>query len=125
MSSKKLSGSSEAANFSNQPFYASFNCNQNKLSDETTELAPCLAQLSISDHDLLDDITDETEYDHVIDLLQKTQKAARQTLKDAKRFIDVSSQSINPLAATQIEPLAIARRVPQINLHKFSCNFTA
>ena len=83
---------------------ASLNCNQDELSDETTELEHCLAQSLTADHELLDAITGDAEYDQVFNHYQNTQNAALQTLQAVKRTIVASSQPINPVSTMQIEP---------------------
>ena len=95
------------------------------MNDETTELEHCLDLSRTADHELSDAITDDTEHDQVFDQCQETQKVARQTLQAAKRLIADSSQPINPLATTQIEPTRITPRLPQINLPSFSGDLTA
>ena len=83
-----------------------------------------MTQSSNADHELLDAIFDDSEYDQVFDQCQETQKAARQTLEDAKRKIAASSQLINCFATAQIERTTITARLPQINLPSFSVDFT-
>ena len=80
---------------------ASHNRNQDELSDETNELEHCLAQSSVADHELLDAIVHDSEYEQVFDQCQKIQKTARQTLQAAKKMIAASSQPINLSAITQ------------------------
>ena len=101
------------------------NCNQDELSDETTEREHCLAQSSTAGHELPDAIADDADYDQVFDQCQNAQKAARQTLQAAKRMITASSQPINSVATMQIEPTKFSSRLPQINLPCFSGDFTA
>ena len=95
------------------------------LSDETTKLEHWLAQSSTADQEFLDAITEDAEYDQVFDQCKTTQKAARQTLQNAKRMIAASSQPTDPVATMLIEPTRITPRFPQINLPSFSGDFTA
>ena len=50
------------------------NCNQDELSDETTEREHYLAQSSTAGHELPDAITDDADYDQVFDQYQNAQK---------------------------------------------------